>query len=718
MSNSNAASVTSLDQHRRFSRQPDHKRLGKLSDRFCERMPNLMGAFFNHADEFLFNTAEKSVDGFAANKYFDQLRQLRKQKDNLQQLMLQDIRKWVSEGAEVVVEPTETPDDLSLMEEQELERDLAISSFSNRVYERAGNDWLAWHERMLAVTCTKKLHNKETPFTPYVFGDIVFKQLESLDFPTKTTLMLFRLFDEKAVNELIDFYQSSNNWLIEEGVLPNLKLENAKREASNTIDTSDLSQVAALLSAQQGAGTAAQTFGGFTPGQGGFAPGQGGIPGGVQVDPAFLSNLMSSFSMLQQNAAPAATNMEELKQWTSAQVQQVSQSVQGTQESGTISLVAMLFEYILDDDQLSPYMKQLLARMQIPIIKVALLDKTFFQHSDHAARQLLNKMAKAANGWHKKDNVEGDALLVGMENIVDQLNHDFDDNIELFSTLLEQFAELQESYRQTSETKVRELESVETALVEAHESQDRTRIFIDTLLDEQTLPDNIDSFLRNQWYRLMAVVFKKQGECQAWKTSARIARELIWSLQPSVQMTHAKRFTTIVPKMLLGLQDGLKSLGLSEIERKNIIQSIEDQHAINGGQLDENIWDSQSKLESFEEKAVVAEKVIEAQLPLPVDEPVQELRQADLSYYLDQVESLALEQWFDIELKPGQVQRGRLSLIVSGGAKYIFTDAKGDKIVERSAIGLAMSMRDEVFTAIDEDPLFDRMIDSIVDDIG
>ncbi|MFQ3229322.1 DUF1631 family protein [Reinekea sp.] len=711
MSTSNAASVTSLDQHRRFSRQPDHKRLGKLSDRFCERMPNLMSAFFNHADEFLFNTAEKSVDGFAANKYFDQLRQLRKQKDNLQQLILQDIRKWVSEGADQVIEAAEASDDLSLMEEQELERDLAISSFSNRVYERAGNDWLAWHERMLAVTCTKKLHDKETPFTPYVFGEIVFKQLESLDFPTKTTLMLFRLFDEKAVNELIDFYQSSNNWLIEEGILPNLKLENSKREQANAIDTSDLSKVAALLSAQQGAGTASQNLAGF-------APGQGGIPGGVQVDPAFLSNLMSSFSMLQQNAAPAATNMEELKQWTSAQVQQVSQSVQGTQESGTISLVAMLFEYILDDDQLSPYMKQLLARMQIPIIKVALLDKTFFQHSDHSARQLLNKMAKAANGWHKKDNVEGDALLLGMEKIVDQLNHDFDENIELFATLLAEFTELQSAYRQSSDTKVRELESVETALVVAHESQDRTKIFIDTLLEEQALPDNIEKFLRNQWYRLMAIVFKKQGECQAWKTSARIARELIWSLQPSVQMTHEKRFVAIVPKMLSGLQDGLKSMGLSETERQNIIQSIEDQHAINGGQLDENIWDSQSKLESFEEKAVVAEKVIEAQLPLPVDEPVQELRQADLSYYLDQVESLALEQWFDIELKPGQVQRGKLSLIVSGGAKYIFTDAKGDKIVERSAIGLAMSMRDEVFTAIDEDPLFDRMIDSIVDDIG
>lgn len=718
MSISRAASVTSLDQHRRYSRQPDHQRLGKLSERFCERMPNLMSAFFNHADEFLFNTAEKSVDGFAANKYFDQLRQLRKQKDNLQQLMLQDIRKWVAEGGDQAVEANEDVDKLSLMEEQELERDLAISSFSNRVYERAGNDWLAWHERMLAVTCMKKLHNKETPFTPYVFGEIVYKQLESLDFPTKTTLMLFRLFDDKAVNELIDFYQSSNNWLIEEGVLPNLKLENAKREHANAIDTSDLSQVAAMLSAQQGAGFTPQTGGHFTPGQSGVPRNQASIPGGVQVDPAFLSNLMSSFSMLQQNAAPAATNMEELKQWTSAQVQQVSQSVQGTQESGTISLVAMLFEYILDDDQLSPYMKQLLARMQIPIIKVALLDKTFFQHSDHAARQLLNKMAKAANGWHKEDNVEGDALLLGMENIVDQLNHDLDDNIELFGTLLEQFTELHNSYRLDVDTKVRELETVESAIVEEHASQDRTKIFINTLLDEQGLPDTIDQFLRNQWYRLMAVVFKKQGECQAWKTSARIARELIWSLQPSVQMTHAKRFSVIVPKMLAGLQDGLKSLGLSDTERKNIIESIEDQHAINSGHLDENIWDAQSKLESFEEKAVVADRVIEAQLPLPVDEPVQELRQADLSYYLDQVESLALEQWFDIELKPGHIQRGKLSLIVSGGAKYIFTDVKGEKIVERSAIGLAMSMRDEVFTAIDEDPLFDRMIDSIVDDIG
>ncbi|MDN3647383.1 DUF1631 family protein [Reinekea marina] len=713
MSSNNAATVTSLDQHRRFNRAPDHQRLTKLSDRFCERMPNLMTAFFNHADEFLFNTAEKSVDGFAANKYFDQLRQLRKQKDNLQQLMLHDVRKWVTEGAPKHEEKAEALDDLSLMEDQELERDLAISSFANRVYERAGNEWLAWHERMLAVTCAKKLHNKETPFTPYVFGDIVFKQLESLEFPTKTTLMLFRLFDDKAVNELTDFYQSSNHWLIEEGILPNLKLENARRETPSSIDTSDLSKVAALLSEQQVSGQP-----NLTTGQGGFTPGPMANAGGVTIDPALLTNLLSSFTLLQQNAAPAATNMDELKQWTSAQVQQVSQSVQGTQESGTISLVAMLFEYILDDDQLSPYMKQLLARMQIPIIKVALLDKSFFQQSEHAARQLLNKMAKAANGWHKQDNVEGDALLTGMEHIVDQLNHDLDDNIEIFSTLLEQFTELHESYRANSETKVRELEQVEIATVEAHVALDRTRVFIDTLMADQGLPEDIELLLGEKWYRLMAAIFKKQGECQAWKTSARIARELVWSFQPSVQMTHGKRFTTIVPKMLSGLQDGLKSIGLSDAERQSIITSIQDQHAINSGALDENIWDAQAKLDNFEEAAEEAERVIEAEIPLPVDEPVQELRQADLSYYLDQVESLALQQWFDIELQPGEVKRGELSLIVGEGAKYIFTDSQGEKIVERSAIGLAMGMRDEVFTPIAEDPLFDRMIDSIVDDIG
>ncbi|OOZ36767.1 DUF1631 family protein [Solemya velesiana gill symbiont] len=71
----------------------------------------------------------------------------------------------------------------------------------------------------------------------------------------------------------------------------------------------------------------------------------------------------------------------------------------GRAEEDVIDVIAMLFEYILDDNTIPDAMKALLARLQIPMLKVALQDREFFSNKSHPARQLLNNLARAAIGW-------------------------------------------------------------------------------------------------------------------------------------------------------------------------------------------------------------------------------------------------------------------------------------------------------------------------------
>src|SRR5690606_5883111 len=67
-------------------------------------------------------------------------------------------------------------------------------------------------------------------------------------------------------------------------------------------------------------------------------------------------------------------------------------------DEDVINLVSMLFEFILNDNQLPASMKALIARLQIPMLKVAILDKSFFGKEGHPARRLLNEIATAAIG--------------------------------------------------------------------------------------------------------------------------------------------------------------------------------------------------------------------------------------------------------------------------------------------------------------------------------
>lgn len=417
----------------------DSKRIGTMADALVAQLPTVLTSFFNHADEFLFSLAERPRAGFTdCQQYFDQMRVLRKQKSILQMLITNEMRVQLTlvSRLEDTVEQLSAPESLSLLDEHELERELAIASFASRAIEATGSDWSLFLQRISKLTQRPNLKAEQAPLSPYSIGNVFFQQLATLDFPPRTNLMLFRLFDDAMQTVLPAFYQTQNDWLKQEGVLPELTAEPGKQNRRSARHEAHSYESLVSLLGNHNLSAAAAPFGfghSAMPSLGGsFASGQQGHSPGPMVDPGLLASLMANMSAMQLAQAPAVADLASVKQWTQEQAKQVMHSMQGTAESSTIALVAMLFEFILDDQWLSPYMKQLLARMQIPIIKVAMLDKSFFEQSEHSARRLLNQMARAANGWQQEANVENDSLYLGMESIVNRLNHDFDDNLELF----------------------------------------------------------------------------------------------------------------------------------------------------------------------------------------------------------------------------------------------------------------------------------------------
>ncbi|WP_320824620.1 DUF1631 family protein [Reinekea sp.] len=703
----------------------DGELLGGLSKRFSILVPTLVDAFFSSADDFLFHLAEKSSAGFEANDYFDQLRALRLHKKPIQESMGIEVGRWFLPEAEQgpLVDPREesvSPPRFSLMDDSVLEQTLATDSFANRTLEQAGNHWLAFHERMAMLIPNGGWVDADTPFHPKGLGNLMFNELGRLSAPVKTTLMLFRLFDELAIPRLIEFYKTSNDWLMTAGVLPEAKLIQAQAGAkASTKHAQLLAQISDTLASQAG----------YVPtaiGRNALGPllnstmtnGRDAEPSGVLVDAGLLQQMLTTLAQSQMDEAPSGHRLDKLKQWTAEQVSRVAAQAQGTQESGTVSLVARLFEYILDDTKLSPHMKQLLARMQIPIIKVALLQGDFFTNTEHSARLLLNRMARSANGWRPDANIEDDPLLDGMEKIVIRLNHDFDADLSIFDVLLNEFTELSRVYEEGQAAQIEILQAAEDHAYAEHQNQDRARLFMNTLLQNEQLPAALHFLLNDQWCQLMQAIYHQQGASKAWHTSARIARELVWTLQPSVQFNHPARFKVVVPKLLVGLRSGLCTAGVSESDIDAAVAEIDSHHGLYAKRVDEHIWTAQEQLDRFEDQAEIATALMDQPLPLPIDEPVAQIKSAKLSYYMAQVEALSLDQWFEIELSDGSIERGCLSFIVGAGSKFVFTNYHGGKIAERSAIGLAMSLLSEQFRPITADPLLDRMIDSLINDWG
>ena len=107
----------------------------------------------------------------------------------------------------------------------------------------------------------------------------------------------------------------------------------------------------------------------------------------------------------------------------------------------------MLFEFIMEDKNLPDAMKVLLSRLQIPMLKLAIMDKSFFSKTLHPARRLLNSMAQAAVGWSDEGDKRKDNLYGKIESIVNRILTDFEDDPGLLAKLNDEFSEYLEKER-------------------------------------------------------------------------------------------------------------------------------------------------------------------------------------------------------------------------------------------------------------------------------
>ena len=110
-------------------------------------------------------------------------------------------------------------------------------------------------------------------------------------------------------------------------------------------------------------------------------------------------------------------------------------------DDDTVNFIGMLFDFILDDRNLALPMQAVLARLQIPLLKVALSDRAFFSNPSHPARALLNELSSAGVGWSSTDDLHRDAVFEQIHAVVTRILQEFSTDTTLFEELLEDFRE-------------------------------------------------------------------------------------------------------------------------------------------------------------------------------------------------------------------------------------------------------------------------------------
>jgi hypothetical protein len=312
------------------------------------------------------------------------------------------------------IEKTVSLDDLSLVKNDELEEMVAVDGMVNKANEQFAEPIQHLTLRIDHLVPTK-VYQKNNPLGVDVICNAFTDATKALNVDVKAKLVLFKLFDNIVMTRLGKLFDVLNQTLIDANNLPSLKQEVRAKKLSSSATADHFGRGISAQFDLNG-----QNVGGTT---GGLAPtyddqtnqvlhqlrdllgaNRGAPRTQLPGEEITTQDLIKILSLAQQqntgnatvfSGAPVSlrnllTDLLRNETQTAAAINQVDDDV--------INLVSMMFEFILDDRNLAAPMKALIGRLQIPMVKVAIADKTFFSKGGHPARRLLNEMAMACLG--------------------------------------------------------------------------------------------------------------------------------------------------------------------------------------------------------------------------------------------------------------------------------------------------------------------------------
>ncbi|MFQ5487549.1 MAG: DUF1631 family protein, partial [Gammaproteobacteria bacterium] len=226
------------------------------------------------------------------------------------------------------------------------------------------------------------------------------------------------------------------------------------------------------------------------------------------------------------------------------------------EQDQTIDIVAMLFDYILEDKNIPDRMQAIIGRLQIPILKVVMLDKSFFSRKSHPARKFLDILSQAAIGFSEEREAED--LYSKADNLVHRVISEFEDDVDIFKEVL---AELESQLQALEQRASEDLERLQQEAAE-QEQLERARLkaaeAISQRLEQCELNETVQEFLSEHWKTLLMMTFLMEGdESDAWISSVETMDNLIWSIAPKKTTEERKQLVAALPVLLENLQQGM-----------------------------------------------------------------------------------------------------------------------------------------------------------------
>lgn len=650
---------------------------------------------------------------------------------------------------------------LSLVAEDELESRLAVRNLAGVLLRDCKPVLLRIDRRLGAIAGGLELDADRNPIGPEHIGVAIHEAFALCEFAAEVRLMLIKLCERGLCLEIARLYQALDQQLAQAGVVPEMAPAAADRLNGQTRNPAfggagaegpdagnDDEQIPAW--ANRFVNQWAERRGLVQPGgqdAGSAGSASGAMPTGADTQRVLLEALQE---LLQQSRdarrqVPAAVAAPDiLRQLSQREMLSVLSLLQATPSAGlrsaindsgeslsqrlksevlrgatqlgvdpanarldpidedAIDLVGMLFDVMLDERDLATHPREVIGRLLVPFVKVALLDRRMFVQKTHPARRLLNALAEACEG-NQGDSAVERALMTKVEEVVDRLTTEFNENLAIFLTLEEEFRDFLGQHR-------RRIEIAERRAAESQRGQERLDMArmraaaeVASRVDARDMPQALQDFLRQPWaHHLTMIALRESNGGEAFGSALALADGMLDELQQARSHVAGKPWLhTWQP----ALQQVFTSAGLHPDMAAKAIEVLHDS--------------LQAVAEARPESECPLPGLPPMESPQPVAKPDLELVGGTDTLDFDNADAdrfrgLPIGTWLDFIDKDGRVQAGKLSWISPISARLLFVSRRGVRFCVASPEELAVMVRLGRLRSHVEDGAFDSAMNGVI----
>jgi uncharacterized coiled-coil protein SlyX len=329
-----------------------------------------------------------------------------------------------------------------------------------------------------------------------------------------------------------------------------------------------------------GGGAPAMPGGAWAGGQGGGGAG-GGLPG---VGTVPLMTALAQQPVLgdvyyyfqpsgpaPQIAAPVVVQRvaEQMRQ----QSTELKGKAQTDAEKAIIELVALMFQAILEEDRIPPGIRVWFARLQMPVLRIALSEADFFTKLDHPARQLIDHMGSCVLGFDAS-GISSTAMETEVKRIVQVIEQYPETGVRVYQRVYEEFQTFLKIHL-TNKPVTQKLVGVAEQVEQRETLTIQYTIELRNQIKDLAVNTEIREFLFKVWAEVLALSTMRQGpKHDDTLRLKKTASDLIWSASAKPNRADRARVIADLPDLLQSLRSGMALINMPSDEQEAHIKAL------------------------------------------------------------------------------------------------------------------------------------------------